>query len=86
MLAQEVSFLNKASIKSTLSRLPSNSRVTVDATQSEYIDFDVKDIIMDFYNNQAPEKGIEMTLVGFKDTYIPQEDAVVTSQPVLTEA
>ncbi len=86
ILAQEVSFLNKASIKQTLSRLPENSRVMVDATQSEYIDFDVKDIIMDFYNNQAPEKGIDMTLVGFKETYIAQEQQMTPAEPVLTEA
>jgi MFS superfamily sulfate permease-like transporter len=68
-LAQEVSFLNKASIKQTLENLPKDSSVIIDATNAEYIDFDVLDLIRDFYENQAPTKNIKMSLVGFKDTY-----------------
>lgn len=68
-LAQEVSFLNKASIKSTLNGLPRDSNVTIDASQAQYIDFDVMDMIREFYNNQAPEKNITMSLVGFKEAY-----------------
>jgi MFS superfamily sulfate permease-like transporter len=68
-LAQEVSFLNKASIKDTLYNLPENSSVVIDASQTEYIDFDVLDLIRDFYENQAPAKNIQMSLEGFKNTY-----------------
>jgi MFS superfamily sulfate permease-like transporter len=68
-LAQEVSFLNKASIKDTLDHLQPNTTVVIDASQTEYIDFDVLDLIRDFYENQAPEKHIKMSLVGFKETY-----------------
>ncbi|RYD57692.1 MAG: SulP family inorganic anion transporter [Sphingobacteriales bacterium] len=72
-LAQEVSFLNKASIKDTLDHLTPNTTVVIDASQTEYIDFDVLDLIRDFYDNQAPEKHIKMSLVGFKETYqIPE--------------
>lgn len=68
-LAQEVSFLNKASIKETLKNLPENSSVIIDATHTEYIDFDVLDLIRDFHNTKARERGIKLSLVGFKDTY-----------------
>ena len=68
-LAQEVSFLNKASIKETLNKLPENSSVIIDATQTEYIDYDVLDLIRDFQVSQAPRKNIKLSLLGFKDIY-----------------
>lgn len=72
-LAQEVSFLNKASIKETLGKLPANSVVIIDASQTEYIDFDVLDVIRDFHTSQAPEKNIKLSLIGFKNVYkVPQ--------------
>ncbi len=66
-LAQEVSFLNKARIKKSLFKLPQNSHVTIDASETQYIDFDVMTIIDDFRNNTAATKNIKMSLVGFKD-------------------
>lgn len=68
-LSQEVSFLNKASIKETLNSLPKGSAVIIDASETHYIDFDVLDIIRDFYANSAAEKKIDMSLVGFKNVY-----------------
>ena len=40
-LAQEVSFLNKAAIKSTLGSIPEGSELIIDASSTNYIDFDV---------------------------------------------
>jgi len=72
-LAQEVSFLNKASIKETLDKLPENSSVIIDASHAKYIDFDVLSLIREFYNSRAMDKGIKMSLVGFKNVYmLPQ--------------
>ena len=72
-LAQEVSFLNKASIKTTLEKLPEGSHVIIDASQTEYIDFDVLDIIKDFSISRAPSKNVQISLVGFRDIYkIPE--------------
>ena len=68
-LAQEVSFLNKASIKETLDNLPSNSSVIIDAGETQYIDFDVLDIIKEYSKTKAPERGIKMSLIDFKNTY-----------------
>ncbi len=68
-LSQEVSFLNKASIKRTLDHLPANSYVLIDATNTAYIDFDVLEIIRDFASIKAPAKGIRVALRGFHDRY-----------------
>lgn len=68
-LAQEVSFLNKASIKSTLADLPDNSIVIIDATNTKYIDFDVVEMLKDFRNVTAVDKEIKLTLKGFKEQY-----------------
>lgn len=68
-LAQEVSFLNKASIKLTLKHLPENSKIVIDASQSIYIAHDVLDLIYEFKNFTGPEKNIEVELVGFKKAY-----------------
>jgi MFS superfamily sulfate permease-like transporter len=68
-LAQEVSFLNKASIKETLEHLPDNSVVIIDANDTQYIDFDVLELIRDFYTSRAKDKNINMSLLGFKKVY-----------------
>ena len=68
-LSEEVSFLNKASIKLTLDHLPVNSTVIIDAAKSKFIDFDVLELIKEFKNIKAPEKNINCQLTGFKDKY-----------------
>lgn len=68
-LSEEVSFLNKASIKLTLDHLPPNSTVVIDAAKSQFIDFDVLELIKEFKNIKAPEKNINCQLTGFKDKY-----------------
>jgi MFS superfamily sulfate permease-like transporter len=68
-LSEEVSFLNKASIKETLADIPEQSNVVIDASNSTYIDYDVMEVIRDFTNIQAKEKNIKATLIGFKSIY-----------------
>ncbi|ASZ10383.1 SulP family inorganic anion transporter [Chitinophaga pendula] len=68
-LAQEVSFLNKASIMLTLDHLPENSTVVIDASKTSYIDFDVLETIREFKDVKAPQKDITVMLTGFKDVY-----------------
>lgn len=68
-LSQEVSFLNKASIKLTLDHLPEGSKVTLDASDTAYIDYDVLEIIREFYEVKAPAKNIDLTLKGFHEKY-----------------
>ncbi|RKS03167.1 SulP family inorganic anion transporter [Flavobacterium sp. 102] len=68
-LAQEVSFLNKAAIKSTLNDLPENSKVIINATDTVYIAHDVLDLIKEFKTTRAKEENIKVKLVGFKKAY-----------------
>lgn len=94
-LSEEVSFLNKASIKLTLDHIPENSTVIIDATDSQYIDYDVLEIIRDFKEIQAPARNINCKTVGFKDVYkvtntdnvqsvreyIPRYHSVIVGEP-----
>ena len=68
-LSEEVSFLNKASIRETLDQLPENSTVIIDAFDCQYIDFDVLEIIREFKDEKAPLKSINCKTVGFKEEY-----------------
>ncbi|MGC4058488.1 MAG: SulP family inorganic anion transporter [Chitinophagaceae bacterium] len=68
-LSEEVSYLNKGAIKKTLESLKTNSNVIIDAGNTEYIDHDVLQVIRDFALIQAPEKGIRVSLSGFKSIY-----------------
>ena len=80
-LAQEVSFLNKAAIKLTLEHLPENSKVTIDASETAYIDFDVLESIKEFATEKAEGKGIVLALKGFHDRYNFWEADFVHSDP-----
>lgn len=68
-LAQEVSFLNKAAIKSTLNDIPENSKVIINASDTVYIAHDVLDLIKEFKSIRAKENHIKVKLVGFKKAY-----------------
>ena len=68
-LAQEVSFLNKAAIKTTLAAIPNDSKVIINAQDTVYIAHDVLDLIKEFKNVQAKDKNIKVKLKGFKDAY-----------------
>ena len=55
--AEEISFLNKASIKKELFDLPDNSTLELDITKTKYLDYDVVEILEDFII-QARNKNI----------------------------
>lgn len=68
-LAQEVSFLNKAAIKSTLNEIPENAKVIINAHDTVYIAHDILDLIHEFKTTRAPEAHIKVKLKGFKKAY-----------------
>ena len=68
-LAQEVSFLNKAAIKNTLTSIPKKSKVVINATDTVYIAHDVLDLIKEFKKITSKELEIKVKLVGFKKAY-----------------
>lgn len=68
-LAQEVSFLNKAAIKSTLNDIPENSRVIINAHDTVYIAHDILDLLREFKTTRAIDENIKVKLKGFKKAY-----------------
>jgi MFS superfamily sulfate permease-like transporter len=74
-LAQEVSFLNKAAIKQTISHLPNDCKFIIDAGNTVYIDYDVLELIKDFVQFGAKDKNINVELINFKEAY-KMEDAM----------
>ena len=68
-LAQEVSFLNKAAIKNTLTSIPKKSKVVINATDTVYIAHDVLDLIKEFKKITSKDLEIKVKLVGFKKAY-----------------
>lgn len=68
-LGTQVSFLNKASLERTLDGLPEHSQVLLDARASDYIDPDILHLIHDFQDQKSVARGIEVSLVGFKEHY-----------------
>lgn len=61
-LAEEVSFLNKASIMNTLNRLPNDSEVIIDGSASKRVHPDILEIIDDFKEN-AKTRNIQVSTV-----------------------
>ncbi|MBP9195960.1 MAG: hypothetical protein KBF57_14845, partial [Saprospiraceae bacterium] len=68
-LAQEVSFLNKAAIKRTLSELPEGSSVVIDASATQYIAHDILELLKEFRDIVSKQKSIHLELTGFKEDY-----------------
>lgn len=67
VLAQEVSFFNKASIIETLDLIPGNSRVIIDFSKSKSVAYDVLEIIKDF-EIHAKTKNIAVEKIKFTQT------------------
>lgn len=79
-LSEEVTFLNKGSIKETLHSIADGSTIIIDATHSNYIDYDVLEAIREFHDVQAPNKNITVSLVGFKNSYRLPEGTTINYQ------
>lgn len=76
-LAQEVSFLNKAAIKSTLNEIPENSKVIINAHDTVYIAHDILDLIREFKTTRAKDENIKVKLKGFKKAYLLENSSDV---------
>lgn len=64
VLAEEVSFFNKASVIKALDAIPSGSKVIIDCTNSKSIAYDVVELIQEFKTN-ARSKKIAVETVNF---------------------
>jgi MFS superfamily sulfate permease-like transporter len=66
-LAEEVTFLNKASIQQSLLQVPANAKLIIDGSQSVEINYDVLEMIQDFKQHRAPLKGIDVETIGIRE-------------------
>lgn len=82
-LAEDVSFLNKASIQRTLDQLPDGSSVVIDASRARTIHPDILEIIDNFGEN-AKTRSIAIELVGLnhKSKYDPVDQFSKVVGPV----
>ncbi|MDX1653039.1 MAG: SulP family inorganic anion transporter [Brumimicrobium sp.] len=62
-LAEEVSFLNKASISQVLGTLEPDTDLVIDGSQSKFIAYDVIERIYEFKEFTAPSKNINVSLI-----------------------
>ena len=67
VLAEEVSFFNKASVVKALDAIPKDSKVIIDCTNSRSIAYDVIELIKD-YETSAKTKNIMVEKINFKET------------------
>jgi len=64
VLAEEVSFFNKANIMNVLDKIPENTTVIIDCSNSKSIAYDVVELIKDFKEN-AEYKNIKVKTINF---------------------
>jgi carbonic anhydrase len=76
VLPSQVSFFNKAPIKTALWAIPNDSKVVIDATASDFIDNDVLDLIETFRTELAPQKNIKLNILGTKPDAITNKCAL----------
>lgn len=62
-LSEEVTFLNKAGLMLTLSKIPDHSSLVIDGTNSKQIDYDVLELIHEFDQYRAADKDIQCQLI-----------------------
>jgi carbonic anhydrase len=68
-LADQVSFLNRGALVHALQAVPRGGQVLLDARRTDYIDPDLLSVIRDFKDQTAPARGVELSLLGFRDKY-----------------
>lgn len=68
-LANQVSFLNRATLSQVLNEVPRHGHILLDARNTDYIDPDILGMIRDFKEQTAPAHGVEVSLIGFRDEY-----------------
>ena len=73
-LAEQVSFVNRATLDRALRELDDGSNVLIDATNTVYIDPDVLSLIREFHGTTGPAHGIKVSLSGFRSEYGLREE------------
>lgn len=74
-LGSQSTFLNRARLTDILARFKRGDQVLLDARLADYVDPDILAMIREFSEETAPARGVQVSLVGFKDRY-PIQDRV----------
>ncbi len=82
-LAHQVTFLNRAPLMNTLENIAPGSEVIIDASDTDYIDQDILELLREFRDEEAKAKAIRLNLIGFKPSY--SMDSPIEYINVLTE-
>jgi carbonic anhydrase len=69
-LANQVSFLNRAALTRLLDSVPRGGQVLLDASNTDYLDPDILELIREFRDEQAPAREIGLSLQGFRKKYL----------------
>ncbi len=89
VLANQVSFLSRASLENALRSVPRGGHVLLDAENTDYIDPDVLDLITDYRDTTSKALGIQVSFKGFRDRYPQLQDCIqyvdYSSREVLKE-
>jgi carbonic anhydrase/SulP family sulfate permease len=75
-LGAHTTFLNRARLANELARYSRGDHVLLDARVADFIDPDMVAMIHEFVNETAPARGIDVSLIGFKDRYPRIQDRV----------
>ncbi len=67
VLAEQVSFFNKAEIIESLEKVPADSKVIIDCRQNKVIEHDIQEVI-DNYQKHAQLKNIEVELLDYQSS------------------
>jgi len=68
-LANQVSFINKAAIDKILTGAGKGTHLLIDARDTDYIDPDVLDMILEFRDTKAPARDVTLSLRGFRKEF-----------------
>ena len=69
VLANQVSFLNRAALDQAFNEIPRGGQVLLDAHNTDYIDPDILSLIREFKEQTGPIRGVQVSLRGFRDKY-----------------
>lgn len=64
-LANQVSFLNRATIEQVLRSVPRGGHILLDASNTDYIDADILSLFREYRDRTAPAHGVRVSLRGF---------------------
>ena len=68
-LANQVSFLNRAALDGVFNSIPRGGHILLNAENTSYIDPDILSLIREFTQTIAPVRGVQVSLLGFRDKY-----------------